>query len=144
MATEQIFGLLNLFILPGWLLLLFAPRWRWTHGLIMSGIYSALYALAYILLMGMAIPDVSLDFGSLASVAELFRHPLVLLAGWTHYLAFDLFVGAWLLKDSQALGRRHLLMVPILCLTFYLGPLGFVLYMGSKYLSRGVRRMHMQ
>lgn len=136
MEAAQIFSLMNLLILPGWLLLLLAPRWQWTHRLVMTGLYSAMYALVYVGLLAMALPEARLDFGSLESVASLLQQPWMLLAAWAHFLAFDLFVAAWILKDSQALGRRHLWMLPILCLTFYLGPLGYVLYMGSKLLRR--------
>lgn len=135
MNPEQIFGLFNLFILPGWLLLLLIPRWRWTHRLVYTGAYSAVYALAYIVLLGMALRDVALDFGSLASISKLFEHPLVLLAGWVHYLAFDLLVAAWMLNESQSRGIRHIWMLPILVLTFYLGPFGLAVYMGVKLLS---------
>lgn len=144
MDTEAIFGLLNLFILPGWLLLSLAPRWRWTNTLVMSGLYSSIYAIAYIVLLGMALTEISLDFSSLASVASLFQNSLVLLAGWAHYLAFDLFIAGWMLKDSQLLGRSHVVMLPILALTFYVGPMGFALYMVSKRLTVNLQAGHLQ
>lgn len=139
MVPEHIFGLVNLFILPGWLLLLLSPRWRWTHRLVYTGAYTAVYALAYTVLLVLALPEVSLDFSSLGSVTKLFEHPLMLLAGWVHYLAFDLLIGSWMLKDSQAKGIRHVWMVPVLMLAFYLGPLGFVVYMGGRNVAALLR-----
>ena len=67
-------------------------------------------------------------FGSLAAVAALFSVEELLLAGWIHYLAFDLFVGAWEVRDSQARGINHLLIIPCLLATFMAGPAGLVLY----------------
>jgi hypothetical protein len=67
-------------------------------------------------------------FSSLEDVRRLFADPYLLLAGWVHYLAFDLFVGAWEVRDAQRLGIPHLLVVPCLVLTFLFGPAGLLLY----------------
>jgi hypothetical protein len=48
--------------------------------------------------------------------------------GWTHYLAFDLFIGSWEIEDAGKRGIPHWLMVPILLLTFMLGPIGLLTY----------------
>lgn len=68
-------------------------------------------------------------FSSLSSVALLFQNRGMLLAGWVHYLAFDLFVGSWEVRDSRAAEIRHYLIVPCLLLTFLFGPAGWVLYL---------------
>jgi hypothetical protein len=52
----------------------------------------------------------------------------MLLAGWIHYLAFDLFIGSWEVRDAQRLGLNHLLVIPCLALTFLFGPIGLMLY----------------
>ncbi|MDG1952967.1 MAG: ABA4-like family protein, partial [Gammaproteobacteria bacterium] len=67
-------------------------------------------------------------FGSLASVMILFSDPNLLLAGWIHYLAFDLFVGAWEVRDAQRTGIHHLLVVPCLFATLMAGPAGLAFY----------------
>jgi hypothetical protein len=53
----------------------------------------------------------------------------VLLAGWIHYLAFDLFVGSWEVRDAQRVGIHHLFVVPCLVLTVLFGPIGLLLYL---------------
>ena len=63
-----------------------------------------------------------------AEVMRLFTNQWVVLAGWIHYLAFDLFVGGWEVRDSQARGISHWFVIPCLILTFLLGPIGFLLY----------------
>jgi hypothetical protein len=46
-------------------------------------------------------------FSSLAGVGTLFANPWLLLAGWVHYLTFDLLVGSWELEDATELGIPH-------------------------------------
>ena len=65
-------------------------------------------------------------------MATLFSNPWALLAGWVHYLAFDLLIGTWEVRDSRERGVPHLLVVPCLILTFLLGPAGWLLYMGVR------------
>ena len=67
-------------------------------------------------------------FSSLDGVASLFANRWLLLAGWTHYLAFDLLVGGWEVRDARERGIPHLLVVPCLALTFMFGPAGWLLY----------------
>jgi hypothetical protein len=66
-------------------------------------------------------------FDSLASVQKLFTAPWVALAGWVHYLAFDLAIGAYLARRIMAAGLPRLLLIPVLPLTFLFGPIGFLL-----------------
>lgn len=141
MNYAQMFQLANILILPAWLLLLFLPRHPITSKLVHSGAYSVAYALAYLLLIVVTWNEVEMDFSSLDSVQALFLHPGVLLAGWIHYLAFDLFIGAWALKDSWQYGIKHWLMIPVLFLTLNFGPVGLLLYMGYKlfYLKQGMQ-----
>ena len=62
------------------------------------------------------------------TVAKLFSNRWLLLAGWIHYLAFDLFIGAWEVRDAQDLGISHFIVIPCLLLTFLFGPAGLLLY----------------
>ena len=67
-------------------------------------------------------------FDSLENVMKLFTNKWAALAGWLHFLAFDLFIGAWEVKDSREKGISHFLVIPCLVLTFMLGPIGLLLY----------------
>ena len=71
-------------------------------------------------------------FGTLADVATLFSNPWLLLAGWVHYLAFDLLVGTWEASDARERVVPHLALVPCLLLTFMFGPAGWLLYLGMR------------
>jgi hypothetical protein len=76
-------------------------------------------------------------FGSLADVATLFSKQELLLAGWVHYLCFDLFIGAWEVRDSQRHGTPHLLVIPCLLMTFMLGPIGLLFYFAIRSVKTG-------
>ena len=67
-------------------------------------------------------------FNSLEQVTALFQNKYIILAGWIHYLAFDLFIGSWEVRDSQQHAISHWLVIPCLILTFMAGPAGLLLY----------------
>lgn len=126
MTPEQLFALVNAAVLPAWVLLLAFPRWPWTRRLVPAAFVVPL-GLVYLWLLA-TNAGMEGGFGSLDGVAALFRNPWVLLGGWIHYLAFDLFVGAWEARDAQRLSLPHLAVIPCLLLTFMLGPVGLLLY----------------
>lgn len=117
----------------GWLLLIFVPRWKWTARFIAAILLPLALACVYLFLVATHFGQSEGGFGSLAEVGLLFRNPHNLLAGWIHYLAFDLFIGSWEVRDAQRLGIHHLLVVPCLVLTFLLGPIGLLLYFVLRF-----------
>lgn len=129
MHPDLLFTLATRAALAGWVLLAVAPRWRWTTRLISSVLIPGLLAALYAALILVHWGDAEGGFGSLDEVAELFRNRHILLAGWIHYLAFDLFTGAWEVRDAQRLGIHHGLVIPCLALTFLFGPAGLLLYL---------------
>jgi hypothetical protein len=129
MTPELLFTIATRAALPGWLLLVFLPRWRWSARLVSSVLIPALLGGLYLVLIVRSFGSGDGGFGSLAEVAALFENPWALLAGWVHYLAFDLFIGAWEVRDAQRIGLHHLLVVPCLALTLMLGPVGLLLYL---------------
>ena len=133
MSPETLFSICSTLVLPGWLLLVIAPRWKWTARLICAVLLPLVLALVYLYLIVTHFGASEGGFGSLAEVARLFQNPHNLLAGWIHYLAFDLFVGAWEVRDAQRVGLHHLLVVPCLLLTFFFGPVGLLLYFVLRF-----------
>jgi hypothetical protein len=136
-AFEQLFGLCNLFAMIGWVLLIVAPRWRWTERLVLTGAWSLLLAAVYVVLAAVYFAGAEGGFGSLTGVRTMFASDPVLLAGWVHYLAFDLYVGACEVKQARASGMPHLLLIPILLATFMLGPVGLALFFAVKSIRAG-------
>ncbi len=129
---DLLFSLSSGFAFAGWLLLLFLPRWRWTERLVLSGFWSLLLSVLYLFLVVRFMPGAEGGFGSLAEVRTLFSADALLLAGWVHYLAFDLFIGAVEVRQAKESGIPHLLVVPALLLTFLVGPVGLVLFFVIK------------
>ena len=71
-------------------------------------------------------------FSSLGDVAKLFANPWLLLAGWVHYLAFDLAIGAMIARKAMEAGPSRLMLVPILPLTFLFGPIGLLAFEAAR------------
>jgi len=89
-------------------------------------------ALLYIWAITTSLPNSEGGFDSLEHVKQLFTNDRAVLAGWVHYLAFDLFIGCWEVLDARERGVRHVLVIPCLVLTFMLGPAGLLLYLGLR------------
>jgi len=128
MKAEQIFSIVNLIAMISWILLAVAPRWVFTKKVVLSGAIPLLLSVAYLILIFAFFGNSEGGFNSLAGVMKLFTYEWMVLAGWIHYLAFDLFVGVWEVKDAQAKNISHWFVIPCLFLTFMLGPIGFLLY----------------
>jgi len=127
---DTLFSIASTLVLPAWLALAVAPTNRWTQRAA-AWLVPALLAVAYAVLLGLAFAQPTTTgggFGSLDAVAALFGDRRALLAGWLHYLAFDLFVGAWEARDAATLRVPRWLLIPCLVLTFMAGPAGWLLY----------------
>lgn len=133
MSPEAVFRVVNLLALAGWIALIVLPRRRVATTILPIAIPVALGAV-YAVLAAISLPTSDGGFSSLASVHTLFQDPNALLAGWVHYLAFDLFLGGWQARDAQRRGVPHLLIVPSLILTFLVGPVGLLLYLAIRQL----------
>lgn len=135
MNPDLLFRLANYAALIGWISLIFLPRWRWSARLLAPVLVPALLAALYCSLVATQFVRSPGGFSSLAAVALLFQNREMLLAGWVHYLAFDLFVGSWEVRDAQRIGIAHYLVVLCLVLTFLFGPAGWLLYLLIRSLA---------
>ena len=135
MNPEQIFSISNAVALIGWLILVFTGRKRWSAPLVTGAILPLLLALVYTGIIAAHWAGSEGGFGTLAEVAKLFSNHWLLLAGWVHYLAFDLFIGSWQVRDAQTHQIPHLLVVPCLILTFLFGPIGLLLYFALRFVK---------
>ncbi|QDK77780.1 DUF4281 domain-containing protein [Spirosoma sp. KCTC 42546] len=130
MSPEAVFSLASTLVLPQWLLMIFAPRWFVTKWLMNSYLIPVCLAIIYIIYLFSGGPVDFAAFGTLAGVKGLFSNggDGVMLAGWVHYLAFDLVAGTVVVRDSQEKGISHWFIVIPLCFCFMLGPIGLLLY----------------
>ncbi len=130
MTPDTVFQIASTLVMPQWLLMVVAPRWFVTQFLVQSFLIPVLLAVFYAYYIFAGGP---LDFGAfstLEGVKGLFQNggDGVMLAGWIHYLAFDLIAGSVVLRDAQEHGIAHgWVVVPIL-FCFMLGPIGLLLY----------------
>ena len=132
MQAETIFSIANTLALASWLLLAILPRFRVTRAVVLTGTVPLLLSAAYLVIIVMFFGTSEGSFSSLAGVMQLFTNPWTVLAGWLHYLAFDLFVGAWEVRDAEKHGVPHLLVIPCLFFTLMLGPIGYLMYVAIR------------
>lgn len=129
-TPDALFGAASGLAMFGWIALAVSParaRWAGAARRFAGRVVPMLLAVVYVVLFarnGMADGG----YGSLAEVQRLFAVPELLTAGWLHYLAFDLFVGAWIAERSAELGLPHLALLPLLVLTFLFGPAGLLAF----------------
>jgi hypothetical protein len=135
MTPEELFSLLNLMTVAAWIPLVFLPRKRWATTLLPIAVPSVIAVIYAALVIATLMQGASGGFSSLAAVRTLFDNDWGLLAGWAHYLAFDLFIGGWEVRDAQRRGVAPLLVIPALILTFLVGPAGFLVYLAIRWLA---------
>ena len=127
MTWDDLFGLANMAALVGWVVLIAAPRGHWWLDALPRLVLPVGLAILYSGLMLAYVFASGGGFGSIAAVRQLFTSDPVLVAGWVHYLAFDLLVGSFVAARLDGAGVARLIQAPILFAIFMLGPLGLLL-----------------
>ncbi len=140
LSPDTMFKIVNYGVLPFWALLVFLPHLKITDWLVHSVlapivlgvVYAWLFATVYF--AGTGLPE-GASFSSLEGVMKAFTVKEAVVAGWAHYLVFDLFIGAWEARDAQRLGMNHFVLIPCLLLTLLVGPVGLLLYLMIRGLA---------
>ncbi|MDF3074008.1 MAG: hypothetical protein K0S54_1675 [Alphaproteobacteria bacterium] len=128
MAIETLFSLSSTLAVSGWIALL-ASRFFPVLAERISGLaIPLLLSVAYAGLVLAFWRGAEGGFDTLDNVMRLFTSKEIALAGWIHYLAFDLFVGAWIVRTARSESIAFLPIVPCLLLTFLFGPVGFLAF----------------
>lgn len=125
------FGFANNFGLLAWaalLLSLFVPGVRRFVWPATQFAIPLAWAVLYVVLIAQGLPEAEGGFDSIEGVRGLFANDSALTAGWLHYLAFDMFVGTWIARDSVERGVHGLMVAPCLVLTLMFGPAGLLAY----------------
>jgi len=128
MDTSKIFSLVSSLAAIQWLLLVILPKWRVTLWLITYPLVPIVLSVIYCIYITGFFSISGGGYESLQQVRTLFANDSLLLAGWVHYLAFDLLIGFAIIRSSQERTISHWLVIPCLVLTFMFGPVGFLLY----------------
>jgi hypothetical protein len=153
MGWEAIFVLVNAVAFTGWAMLAFLPRKPIVMASVLFfgvGLLCLAYALMFAGLFGGLVDPVRVagtappDFTnySVAGLRALFMSDGGIVLGWTHYLAFDLFVGQWIARDADNKGFNRLIQLPFLFLTLMAGPIGLLVWLlvrerRARALARG-------
>ncbi len=128
MDAALLFKTANAFVIPGWLLLLLLPNWKYTMPLIRYGMVVVLAVLYAYLILSSSSGFNGESFSTLANVKQLFQNDNAVLAGWIHYLAFDLLIGTHIVEQAKLHQVPRWLYAFTLPLTFMFGPIGYLLF----------------
>ena len=128
MDNASLFSTVNTIALISWIVLLIFPFSQLVKKLLL-GLVVIGFALLYAFLITQTFDaDAMESFGSLSGIASMFQNETALLAGWVHYLAFDLMVGLYITHNAEKYGINRFVLIPCLFFTFMLGPIGLLLY----------------
>jgi hypothetical protein len=133
MDAALAFRIVNVLPMPIWLVWMAAPSSRLSrtlsHAVWPWMVLGALYLVFMVTAMTTAARIDPGAFFSLEGVMALFGSRWMTVAGWTHYLCFDLFVARWIMNDAPDAGYW---LTPILFLTLMFGPLGLLCYLAVR------------
>ena len=128
MDPDQLFQIANAIAMIGWITLIIFPDKSWTNKLL-TGVVITLFAVVYTFIIFTSItPGDFNNFSTLDGVMGLFTNEKGVLAGWIHYLAFDLMTGLYIVNNARKFNINRWILLPSLVFTFMLGPFGLLLY----------------
>ncbi|MGH6786038.1 MAG: ABA4-like family protein [Novosphingobium sp.] len=140
---HALFGLTNLIAVAGWIVLAAFPRRPLINSAVLYlgvALLCLCYAAMFVSLFGGLVdagrvpgaPPADLSDYSIPGIRTLFQSDGGIVLGWTHYLAFDLFVGLWIARDADAKGFSRLVQLPFLFATFMAGPIGLLAWLTMR------------
>lgn len=143
MNWDLVFSLTNAVAMLGWVMLAVLPRRPLTLSAILYlgvGLLCLVYFLLFVALFGNVVdpirlpatPEPNLLDYSIEGLRPLFMSDGGIVIGWTHYLAFDLFVGLWIARDADAMGVGRLVQLPFLFVTLMAGPIGLLTWLAFR------------
>ena len=127
MDYELLFSMVGLLAGAGWLLLVLSPLIPTWSDRLAGYLLPAVLAGVYVVI-ALQPNETGGGFGSFAEVAQLFTAESAVMAGWIHFLAFDLAIGAWICRTARAARLPFWFILPTLPLTFLFGPAGFLAF----------------
>ena len=133
-TIETLYMWINLGVLPFWFILIVFPQSHLSRVFvtsifpffILSGVYIFILYKSY--LIGYDFDGNFTLYLGLSELSRLFEDHLYIMIFWTHFIAINLFIGGWIVKDSQKFSINKILLSLPLILTYLIGPLGLFLY----------------
>lgn len=132
---QTVFTICNSTIVIAWLILMFAPKWKLTMPILRTfwiGTLCSIYSVIVISGISNFKPD---SFSTLENIRAIFQEDVALTAGWIHYLAFDLFVGTYIVQDAITKNISRWKYTICLPFTFMFGPVGYLMYLIIQQVS---------
>ena len=133
-TIETLYMWINLGVLPFWFILIVFPQSHLSRifvtsifpFFILSGVYIFILYKSY--LIGYDFDGHFSLYLGLSELSRLFEDHLYIMIFWTHFRAINLFIGGWIVKDSQKFSINKVLMAVPLIATYLIGPIGLFLY----------------
>ena len=133
-TIEILYMWINLGVLPFWFILIVFPQSHLSRifvtsifpFFILSGVYIFILYKSY--LIGYDFDGNFTLYLGLSELSRLFEDHLYIMIFWTHFIAINLFIGGWIVKDSQKFSINKVLMAVPLIVTYLIGPIGLLLY----------------
>ncbi len=133
-TLEMLYFWVNLGVLPFWLILIFFPQSNLSRYFVTSFFPIFVLAGTYIFVLYKSylnsydfINNFNLYFG-IENVLDLFSNKNFLILFWIHFISINLFVGGWIVKDSQKFMINKVLISLPLIITYFIGPIGLLIY----------------
>ena len=133
-TIEKLYMWINLGVLPFWFILILFPQSHLSRifvtsifpFFVLSGVYIFILYKSY--LIGYDFDGNFTLYLGLNELSRLFEDHLYIMIFWTHFIAINLFIGGWIVKDSQKFSINKVLMAMPLIVTYLIGPIGLLLY----------------
>jgi len=132
MSFETLFSIAGITAMVGWVTLLLSPLIPKWSDRIAGMILPVALSLGYFGLLALPASSSGGGFGTLADVIELFSFEQAALEGWVHFLAFDLFIGAWVCRTARVEDIPFWIVALCLPVIFLFGPAGFLAFQAVR------------
>ncbi len=136
MSPEALFAITFPVVVPGWALIILAPRWKTTTTIVRSPL---IVVPPLAVCLAVMLPNFGLFWStytnpSLAGLQGLLGSPVGAAAIWAHLITFDLFVGRWMFLDARRRRVPALVESPVLFVTILVSPVGLAAHLVLRYL----------
>ena len=133
-TIETLYMWMNLGVLPFWFILIVFPQSHLSRIFVTSIFPFFILSGAYIFLLYksyLSSYDFDVNFSlylGIDDTTDLFTNKNFLMMFWIHFISINLFVGGWIVKDSQKfMINKFLLLIPLI-ITYLIGPIGLLVY----------------
>lgn len=141
MTASTLFQAFNGFAFIGWIAMIIGVIFnRAFLRDTLSGVwFPVILSAGYTALIIFFSPQTEGNYDTIENVQKLFAAPWIALAGWAHYLAFDMFIGSRMARQTHELGLSRWPLIVLLPVTLLFGPIGYVVFEGLKAFKKGSR-----